>query len=273
MSSINGLALSLIDDAAVFPPGNASLPHAVTRYYERSETNKQESVGPLLVPASAVDTLRTLADPVRVLDVAMIGDTGLEGLVAARDALEHDAWINVQHVELRVPPNGETGESVQSLLDALAFTVPAYIELPVAEARAGLAVLAADGAERAKFRTGPYEVPSPEHLAAAIGAAVRLRVPFKLTGGLHHALPTHDRESDRQHHGLLNVLAATAAATAGAEDTDLAGLLRSDDADGLLDQLRTVDAGVIRRHFTSFGSCTIDEPYQELVRYGVVEES
>ena len=273
MSSINGLALSLIDDAAVFPPGNASVVDAITTYYNRYETDQQETVGPLLVPASAVETLRTLADPVRMLDIAIIGDTGLEGLVAARDALEHDTWITVQHVELRVSPDGAISESVANLLDSLAFTVPTYIELPTDEASAGLTVLSADGAERAKFRTGPYDVPSPEQLAAAIGAAVRLGVPFKLTGGLHHALPTHDTESNRQHHGLLNVLAATAAATAGAEDTDLAGLLQSEDADRLLDQLRAVDAGVIRRHFTSFGSCSIDEPYQELVRYGVVEES
>jgi hypothetical protein len=227
----------------------------------------------LLVPASAVETLRTLADPVRMLDIAIIGDTGLEGLVAARDALEHDTWITIQHVELRVSPGRAITESVGKLLDELAFTVPTYVELPIDEAPAGLAVLADDGAERAKLRTGPYEVPSPEHLAAAIGAAVRLRVPFKLTGGLHHALPTYDAESGQEHHGLLNVLATTAAATAGADDADLAELLRCNDADQLLDQLGAVDAGVTRRHFTSFGSCSVDEPYHELVRYGVVEAS
>ncbi|MCZ3389773.1 MAG: hypothetical protein LH645_11825 [Actinomycetia bacterium] len=273
MSSINGLALSLIDDAAVFPPGNASLDDAITGYYNRFETNQQEIVGPLLIPASAVDSLRTHADPLRMLDVAIVGDTGFDGLVAARDSLENDTWIAVQHVELRAPSDGAIGESVGTLLGALAFTVPTYVELPVTEAPAGLNVLAADGAERAKFRTGPYEVPSPDQLAAAIGAAVRLRVPFKLTGGLHHALPTHDEASNRQHHGLLNVLAATAAATEEGDDLELARLLASADPDQLLAQLGTVDAGVIRRHFKSVGSCSIDEPYQELVRYGVVEES
>ena len=273
MSSINGLALSLIDDAAVFPPGNAPLADAVTLYYNRFETNQQEVVGPLLVPASAVETLRTLADPGRMLDIAIIADTGLEGLVAARDALEHDTWITVQHVELRVPPNGTLSESVHNLLDSLVFTVPTYVELPIPDAPSGLAVLADDGAERAKFRTGPYDVPSPEQLAAAIGAAVRLHVPFKLTGGLHHALPTHDEASDRQHHGLLNVLAATAAATKGADDFTLAGILGSRDPDRLLAQLGIVDAGAIRRHFKSLGSCSVDEPYRELVRYGVVKES
>lgn len=273
MSSIKGLALSLIDDAAVFPPGSAPLGDAVATYYNRLETDQQEVVGPFLVPASAVETLRTLANPDRMLDIAIIGDTGLEGLVAARDALEHDTWISVQHVELRSATNGATSESVGNLLDALAFTVPTYVELPIQEASAGLAVLSADGAERAKFRTGPVDVPSPEHLASAIGAAVRLRVPFKLTGGLHHALPTHDEDSQQDHHGLLNVLATTAATTTGAAHSDLVELLRSVDPDRLLDQLRAVDAAVTRRHFTSFGSCSVDEPYRELVRYGVVEES
>jgi len=273
VSSINGLALSLIDDAAVFPPGNASLADAISMYYDRFETNQQEIVGPLLVPASAVENLRALADPVRMLDIALIGDTGLEGLAAARDALEHDRWITVHHVELRASLDGLITKAVGNLLDSLAFTVPTYIELPTPEAPAALAVLADDGAERAKFRTGPYDVPSPEQLAAAIGAAVRLHVPFKLTGGLHHALPTHDEASDRQHHGLLNVLAATAAATKGADDFTLAGILGSRDPDRLLAQLGIVDAGAIRRHFKSLGSCSVDEPYRELVRYGVVKES
>ncbi len=85
--------------------------------------------------------------------------------------------------------------------------------------------------------------------------------------------PPTTKPAIRQHHGLLNVLAATAAATTGADDPDLAEILESDDADRLLAQLRAVDAGGIRRHFRSLGSCSIDEPYQELVRYGVVEES
>lgn len=273
MSSISGLALSLIDDAAVFPPGNASVDDAVAGYYDRFETDQQEVVGPLLIPASAIDSLRTSADPVRMLDVAIVGDTGLEGLAAARDSLENDTWITVQHVELRASAERAISESVRNLLDSLAFTVPTYVELPIAQAPAGLAVLAGDGAERAKFRTGPFEVPSPEQLASAIGTAVRLRVPFKLTGGLHHALPTHDEASDQRHHGLLNVLAATAAATGGGDDLDLAQLLASADADHLLAQLLAVDAGVIRRHFKSLGSCSIDEPYQELLHYGVVEAS
>ena len=88
----------------MFPPGNASLADAVKAVYARRDTPQAAVVGPLLVPASAVEDLRSHADPDQVLDLGLIGDTGLEGLIAARDALQNDAWIALQQIELRPPP-------------------------------------------------------------------------------------------------------------------------------------------------------------------------
>ena len=268
-----GLALSLIDDAAVFPPGNAPLADASPRSYDRAETASTRAVGPLLVPASAVDTLRTLADPARILDVALIGDTGLEGLVAARDALEDDAWINC--AARRATASRRTARSPSQwrrLLDALAFTVPTYLELPDRRgARQGLAVLAADGAERAKFRTGPYEVPSPQHLArrlgAASGSACRSSSPVAFTT---HCPPTTRRAARN----------TTGSSTSwrprrGDDGADDYRACRAPTAPTPTAP-RTPGHRRRRRHpaaLQSFGSCSIDEPYEELVRFGVLEES
>ena len=86
--------------------------------------------------------------------------------MAARDASEHDTWINVQHVELRVTPNGAIGESVHNLLDALAFTVPTYVELPIAEAPDGTR-----GPGRRRCRTS--EVPHRSRRRSRAGTAGR----------------------------------------------------------------------------------------------------
>jgi hypothetical protein len=272
VSRISGLALGLIDDAAMFPPGDAPLGDAVAAYYARRDTEQATAVGPLLVPASAVEDLRSHADPVHMLDVALIGDTGIEGLAAARDAVQNDSWITLQQVELRMPLTESPADAVRALLDQLSFTVPAYIELPLDDGLGKpLAVLAEDGVERAKFRTGPFVVPTPEALGAGILAAVASGVRFKLTGGLHHALPTHDDETNQQHHGFLNTLAATSLAIAGADESALADVLRDTTPDSVLSALSSSDAAEIRHFFCSFGSCSVNDPFDELVRLGLVD--
>lgn len=272
MSRIGGLALALIDDAAMFPPGNATLADAVKAWYGRRDTPEASVVGPLLVPASAVEDLRSHADPDQVLDVALIGDTGLEGLAAARDALQNDAWITLQQVELRPPHPGPPADAVRVLLEDLTFTVPAYVEIPLDDdVTEPLTVLAQDGVERAKFRTGPYTVPTPEALARAITAAAQLGVRFKLTGGLHRAFPGHDRESGQHHHGFLNALAAASLAIAGATEEAIAGILRASDPDQVLSAMHASSAAQVRDLFCSFGSCSVDEPFAELVRLGLAD--
>ena len=259
---MSGLALALIDDAAMFPPGNAPLADAVTASYARLDSAQATVVGPLLVPASAVEDLRSHADPSKILDVALIGDTGIEGLSAARDALQNDTWIELHQVEVRVPADGSPEDAVRALLDQLSFTVTTYLELPLDDSVAKtVAVLAEDGAERAKFRTGPFAVPTGEALANAICTAVASGVRFKLTGGLHHALPTHDLESGQQHHGFLNTLAATSLAVAGASVAEVAAVLGEAETGRVLSALATTDASRIRHFYCSFGSCSISEPF------------
>lgn len=272
MSRLAALTPALIDDAAVFPPGNAALEDALAAAYGRVESDLADLVGPLLVPASAVPRLRELADPERILTIALVGDTGLQGLETARDALQDDLWIELAHVELTLPRDTDPAVAVQQVLDRLSFTVPAYLELPLdVDPAPALAVLAADGAERAKFRTGPDVIPPSSQLARALLEAVAASVPFKLTGGLHHALPTV--EGGVRHHGFLNTLGATALALSGAGTAQLVDLLDTDDLGAVLAAIDTADVGRVRRQFRSFGSCSIIEPFDDLVRLGLLEDA
>jgi hypothetical protein len=182
-------------------------------------------------------------------------------------------------VEISIPEGFDVAAAAEAMLGELPFTVPAYLELPwratVGSLGDALAVLAADGVERAKLRTGglqPGSVPSPEVLAQFVHAAVTLRVPFKLTAGLHHALPNTERATGDRQHGFLNVLAGTAAALDGAHVGEVRALLEVTDAPSLLEVLSATDRVALRRHLRSIGSCSIEEPYDELVELQLMEE-
>src|SRR6478672_7350073 len=126
----------LVDDAAVFPPGNAALDVTVREHLDRRTTGHGPHVGPLLVPAAAAGDLaalaaaddRTAAEPLAVSLVVRPGSPG----EALADAVG-------------------TGAEQERALDDVAEAVDA------------------DHDVRAKFRTGPTPTwPWPDE--AALGA-------------------------------------------------------------------------------------------------------
>nr|BFE70363.1 hypothetical protein GCM10020092_036640 [Actinoplanes digitatis] len=95
---------------------------------------------------------------------------------------------------------------------------------------------------------------------------------YKLTAGLHDPIRHRDPATGFEHHGYLNVLLATARAlTGGAVDAALA------DHDGarVAAAVAAIDdplAERVRHHFVSFGTCSITEPVDGLLRHGLLPE-
>jgi hypothetical protein len=271
----------LIDDAAVFPPGNAPLTEAVAAHRLHRKEWYAPMVGPLLVPSSAVDAgeLSKLIDPEEDLAVGLIGDTGMAGLRSAAVAVPA-CGARLSQIEIAVAKRGEdpmTG--LAELLDAVRMLdVAAFAEVPltwgllaaldrIAEARANGAPVAA------KFRTGGLAAelfPTPMELAAVICACRERQLPFKLTAGLHHAIRHNDPETGFTHHGFVNVLAATLVADNGAEVIDVAEQLSATDPVPLIEVLRP-RLSAERPLWTGFGSCSIPEPLADLARLGLTE--
>ena len=118
-----------------------------------------------------------------------------------------------------------------------------------------------------KLRTGGLEAaahPSSEVLAAWIDAALDRELQFKCTAGLHRAR-RHTGEDGFEHHGFLNVIHATGRAFDGASVEEVVAVL--EDRDLLIDAAQA-DRG--RRWFTSFGSCSVAEPWADLRELGLV---
>ena len=139
----------------------------------------------------------------------------------------------------------------------------------------------------AKIRTGglkPEAIPSVEDVASFILACADRRLPFKATAGLHHAVRnvyplTYEVDAPRAlMHGFLNVFMAAAFAWNG--DRDIVPILAETDAGSFrFDERghwrnRSLDAARIQESRLKFahsaGSCSFDEPVQDLQSLGLL---
>jgi len=267
----------LVDDAAVFPPGLAPLDVAVREHLDRRTGPYAAHIGPLLVPAASAGDLATLAaaDPRTAgqpLEVSLVARPGIpvQPLVDALASLRDDDRVLVTAAEVGWSPDWR---------QLLVAEVPVVVELGLGDAQArGLDDIAAAVDEEhdvtAKFRTGAtptWPWPDERALGGFLDAVVLHGLPFKLTGGLHHAVRgTHGGEPM---HGLLNVLLATHEALNGAEAHELAGELARQDTEVVvtaLSSLPTDDAERVRASFTAFGCCGVLDPLTELRALGLV---
>ncbi len=123
------LLRGFLDDAAVFPPGNASLPEAVRAHREHRTAWYADVVGPLLVPASSVGDLGALLDPDERLAIGIIGDTGVAGLPKAFAAA--DPRLEIRQVEAAVAKRGEDPQPGLARLMEVVAGRTTYAEIPL----------------------------------------------------------------------------------------------------------------------------------------------
>ncbi|MBR7742922.1 hypothetical protein KC207_06430 [Phycicoccus sp. BSK3Z-2] len=279
-STTSPLLCNLVDDAAVFPPGNAPLPDAVAAHRCHRAAPHAGAVGPLLVPAS------TAGDLLGVLD-ADPGDTPLRVGVVARPGTDPPVLRDGLALLLADPrvevAGAELGWTPDWRRQDLPGSLPLALEVPREHAArdaalADIRVSVAEGdAVVAKFRTGPtptWPWPDETELAHVLRAMTAAPVPFKLTGGLHHAVRgTYVVDgTPEENHGVLDVLVATAAALDGASVDELAALLAVRDAPALAEIVLAWSEATtarVRAAFTAYGCCTVTDPLGELADLGI----
>jgi hypothetical protein len=291
------LARALVDDAAVFPPGNAPLPDAVDAHLQHRRSGYGPAVGPLLVRLSDAHALDALlaglpGDALRALEE---DGTGLGvGLVCPAEASTHDVQRGITDVQrhgLAVvraieQPVIEAGRLSGLVTLASGNGARVWAEVPAGSPLDGtlqghLDVVRAAGSG-AKFRTGglrPEAFPTEQQVARFVLGCIGRDLPFKLTAGLHHAVRhtaarAGEEGSDLQQHGLLNVVNAVAAALAGADETALAALLADRDAGRVAAAAAGLDEatlGQVREAFASFGCCGVTDPLSDLDTLGLLE--
>ncbi|MFF4339053.1 hypothetical protein ACFY00_03815 [Kitasatospora sp. NPDC001540] len=253
----------LFDDAAVFPPGDLPLAEAVPAHRAHRAARYAEAVGPLLAPVDALAELRSLEPEFAV--GLVVGPGRLAEALAAAEGLR---VVGVEYAA------GEDVKAAVAELDALLpEDVGAAVELPRSERpEDGLDALVGTR-YRAKYRTGGLAhsaFPSVTELAGFLLGCAERALPYKCTAGLHHAVRHTDLGTGYEHHGFLNVLLA-----AGSSDRSQAvELLAERDGARLataVESLTEHQIAGIRASFTSFGTCSIAEPLEDLARLGLLE--
>lgn len=272
----------LLDDAATFPPGNASVDDAVQAREMYAGAWFAELLGPVVVRADRVDALvdalsRTgVAD--RVPAPLPVTVTVPQGLTGVGDAVRAARRSLLRAVSYEVPLGA--GDADAEVLRTVRMLVPAQAHVHVelsghVDAAAALPELARAGV-RAKLRTGGTSAsafPPVAQVARFVAAAVAARVPFKATAGLHNALRHRDEDTGWVHHGFLNLMAATAAAQGGADLAGVERLVAATDPGPVLEVLQALDqagAVAVRRAFTGFGTCSTVEPVEDLAGLGLL---
>ena len=272
------LFTGLVDDAAVFPPGNAPLEEAVRRHRFHRVAAYAPMVGPLLVPvadasrlgAVVAGTSSALSPPLEVSLVARPGvpTPEVEAAVSTLAATEgvtpvglemawSEQWRAARLGDLPLTLEVDRGERQPRALEDMRRAVDD-----------GLAV-------QAKFRTGAtptWSWPAEGELAAFVAAAVRLGTPFKLTGGLHHLV--RGTRAEGEQHGLLNVLLAVHRALAGDGPDLLVPVLADRDPEALARRVGALgphDAAAVRKAFTAYGCCEVTDPIGELMTRRLIE--
>ena len=271
----------IIDDAALFPPASTPMPTAVEDHSRHRTAWYAPLVGPFLCPSSRTEELAAqVATP---LAVRLVVDSGTGGIGPAVDAVASDERLILRGVEIALPPDApaDAARRAVSALDAAVGgpddDEPAYLE-PARTVgwRDALAVIAESG-YRAKLRTGgttPEAFPSESEVAEFVLACLDLGVSFKCTAGLHRAV-RHTAADGSEQHGFLNILLAVAACLDGADADETADVLADRDASQLARALIGLDdarAASVRRWFTSYGSCSVREPLDDLIALGLVRE-
>lgn len=124
--------------------------------------------------------------------------------------------------------------------------------------------------------------PSVAEVVRAIRQSSDLGVPIKFTAGLHHPLPHYDKDIQANMHGFLGVFAASLFARQNnLSDDRLADVLTADTvapfrftADGLSFEDMSIDQPELERlrreAVISFGSCSFDEPRDDLRALGLL---
>lgn len=254
---------NLIDYAGLFPPSGLPMKQAVDNYQRYRVSPESWMLARFVVPVARLDELEANLHGPAPLCSALIG-ADLEADLAriARSPLPVDT------IELKAA----TADQIDSAMRRIPPHITPYIEITDT---ALIPSIKAAGA-RAKIRTGgvtPDAFPSSETVARFIETCARHETPFKATAGLHHPLRCYrpltysaDGPSGWMY-GFLNVfIAATLARLGRGPIEPVLGSETFDDHG-----LTADDFAATRRDFAiSFGSCSFEEPVEDLRALGLI---
>jgi hypothetical protein len=268
---IPALFARLVDDSALFPPGEASMTEALRAHFGSRDGELSGLLGVFLCQASRLPELITeliKMKPKEPLPLSLIIDTGLGGVPKAISIVEsRDELLALRMVEMPAPSDVD-----EVWLERVSEFVPEDV-VRVVEPRRGVGWL--DGVRKViehgswpKIRCGGLSsenFPSVDEVADFLSVVSNSSgASFKATNSLHRAVRHTDAKTGFLHHGFLNLLVASARCLSG---KDVRDALESTDGDALAEEARALTepaAKAVRSLFASYAAANFDEPVKDL---------
>jgi len=299
-TSLRALLDRAIDYAGMFPPCALALEPALRNQANYVRSNEAWMLNGFVLPVEQFSPARQFVsefDHQHPLRVAVLGPK-TTSVNAFRGKLEYattairsfskyeGGLLSISHVEMFLPDDVDSASLEEA--DPVMGELPVFWEAPPERAEQTIALIASHNSDKdtAKFgyklRTGGVTAdtfPSSAQIARALVTAARHQLPIKFTAGLHHPIRQFRDEVKTKMHGFLNVLGAAVLAAeyqwnadqavTMLEDEDPRSFSFTDDFFAWRDCKIDTERLHHRRKFVrSFGSCSFDEPREDLRALG-----
>lgn len=310
MNALKPFLSRIIDYAGLYPPADLPLEEAFKNFVEYQDSPDSWMLSRFVIPAKRLAHLAPLMpDPVPELSFTTLGRSGStadEFLVNLKLDIEdihnfrerHGTAVIVDMFEVALPTSALTDAAqahdlVKESSDMLNKNgIAVFFESPFGEGwqfRAENLIRALrklkDRHVGFKLRTGGVTAdafPSTEQVAWAIASVRDAGVPIKCTAGLHHPVRHFNDGVQTKMHGFLNVFGAGVLAEAkDLSQEEIQSILEDENPENFTfdencftwKDLRVVNSEITksRQFATSFGSCSFDEPREDLRKLGMLQ--
>ena len=294
LESVRALLTGAIDYAGLFPPSQLSMDEAVLNFAKYRASEESWMLGRFVVPVARLDELKEAASQFveRESDPWRISALAAEDIY---DTFRRLTRFNEQNAgsfivdSLEVKAN--TVSKIENTVDMMPEGLNAYFEIGLGQNFAELIATLAIDRQFAKIRTGgvrPEDFPRSRDIIRFVRTCLAGNVPFKATAGLHHPIRCYRPLTYAQGgpsgtmHGFLNMFLMTGFARESFKPDTLEELMEEEfgevfqfDENGVtwrgenflsnwqLERLR-------RLGIQSFGSCSFEEPVEDLKALGLL---
>ncbi|MFN2621798.1 MAG: hypothetical protein ABR611_03040 [Chthoniobacterales bacterium] len=295
--SLRALLAHAIDYAGLFPPASLALEPALRNYADYIRTPDVWMLGAFILPVAEfgaaarglsqfdgnyrlrISALGPKTDNAETFQASLVA--AME-LIAAFRSTSGDAAV-IDQFEMPLPANvsTDTFKMIRRTMDPQLRT---FWEAPAETAERAIKLIADNNRAHAggklgfKLRTGGVTAnafPSSAEIAGALMAAGTHQVSIKFTAGLHHPVRSFHRSVQTKMHGFLNVLGAGVLGhehdwtekqfAEMLEDEDASSFSFAEDFFAWRDwKVATERVAAHRESVTSLGSCSFDEPREDL---------
>jgi hypothetical protein len=285
MTAIESLLSELIDYAGLYPPAALDMHTAVRNYLEYGNGAHKRALGRFVIDLARFPYLWDAAgDYVRNLRLTVIA-------APDSDWSEVHRLIDKGYVIESIEIKPDAPEEIASIAEQLPAELTAYFEIPFDASPKWLYAIEASGG-RIKLRMGGTAAeafPSPQSVATMLEELAHRRLVFKATAGLHHAVRGRHAihcvagdvpgDATAVMHGFVNLSCAAALLYFGAEASDAQHALEEEWPRSWQMMPEALAWGeyswngdelceVRRQFFAGFGSCSFQEPIEELEAMG-----